>query len=65
MLPVGLVSSLLSLLLSLLECDCGHSQVTFSRNEVSLEQLLESIEDCGFDASVISAPNEKAVTQVQ
>ena len=42
----------------------SHVQVTFARKEVSVEQLLEAIDDCGFDASVISVPEEKAVTQV-
>ncbi len=29
-----------------------------------MEQLMEAVEDCGFDASIISAPDGKAVTQV-
>ncbi|KAK9841413.1 hypothetical protein WJX74_005280 [Apatococcus lobatus] len=42
----------------------GCAQVTFSRTEVSVAQLMEAVEDCGFDASLISVPDEKAVTQV-
>ena len=39
-------------------------QVTYASKEVSTDKLLEAVEDCGFDATLISAPNERSVTQV-